>query len=202
MLERREPKPKSVFKQAQKVTFVRPSLSRKTALQELAELFLLVLAVYCLANLLTVRFVVDGPSMNPTLAREQFLLVSPMNYILGQAERGDIMVFRLPQDQSRDFIKRVIGLPHEAVEIRDTLIYINGQRLDEPYLIENCEPEKCSDGFWQLGADEYFLLGDNRNQSYDSRSFGAIPRSLIVGEAVLRYWPLNEFAWIEKIGVE
>jgi signal peptidase I len=191
-----------VFKQAQKTTFVRPSLSRKTALQELAELLLLVLAVYCLANLLTVRFVVDGPSMNPTLAREQFLLVSPMNYIVGQAERGDIMVFRLPQDQSRDFIKRVIGLPHEAIEIRDTLVYINGQRLDEPYLIEACEPEKCSDGFWQLGADEYFLLGDNRNQSYDSRSFGAIPRSLIVGEAVLRYWPLNEFAWIEKIGVE
>ena len=191
-----------MFQERQAQSLTRPILSRKPASQELAELLLLVLAVYALANLLTVRFVVDGPSMNPTFATGQFLLVSPMNYIAGQPERGDIMVFHLPQDQSRDFIKRVIGLPHEAVEIRDTLVYIDGQLLAEPYLVETCAPEQCSDGFWQLGANEYFLLGDNRNQSYDSRSFGAIPRSLIIGEAIFRYWPLNDFAWIESIGIE
>lgn len=191
-----------MFNRSHKRALIRPILSRKSTWQELAELLILSLAVYSLANLLTVRFVVDGPSMNPTFATGQFLLVSPMNYILGQPERGDIMVFHLPQDRSRDFIKRLIGLPQDAIEIRDTLVYVNGQPLAEPYLIEACEPQHCSDGFWQLSANEYFLLGDNRNQSYDSRSFGAIPRELIIGEAVLRYWPINEFAWIEQIGIE
>jgi signal peptidase I len=191
-----------VFSRTQNHALIRPTLSRKSSLQALAGLLILALAVYCLANLLTMRFVVDGPSMNPTLATGQFLLVSPLNYVLGQAERGDIMVFHLPQDERRDFIKRVVGLPQEAVEIRDMLVYINGQRLVEPYLVEACEPQHCSNGFWQLGENEYFLLGDNRNQSYDSRSFGAISRELIIGEAVLRYWPFNEFAWIEQIGIE
>ena len=191
-----------MFNRTHKRALIRPILSRKSSWQELVELLVLALAVYCLANLLTARFVVDGPSMNPTFATGQFLLVSPLNYILGQPERGDIMVFHLPQDRSRDFIKRVIGLPHDAIEIRHTLVYINGQLLAEPYLIEACELEFCSDGFWQLGENEYFLLGDNRNQSYDSRSFGAIPQELIVGEALLRYWPINELAWIEKIGLE
>jgi signal peptidase I len=191
-----------VFNRTHKRALIRPILSRKSSLQDLAELLIVALAVYCLANLLTVRFVIDGPSMNPTFVAGQFLLVSPMNYILGQPERGDIMVFHLPQDQRHDFVKRVIALPHESIEIRETLIYINGQRLDEPYLSETCEPEHCSNGFWQLGENEYFLLGDNRNQSYDSRSFGAISHKLIIGEAVLRYWPLTELAWIEQIGVE
>lgn len=180
----------------------RPKLNRKSSNQESAELLFLLLAVYCLGNLLSLRFAVDGASMNPTFSTGQFLLVSRMNYILGQPERGDIMIFHLPQDPSRDFIKRVIALPHEAIEIRDTLIYINGHLLEEPYLVEACLPEHCSDGFWQLGADEYFLLGDNRNQSYDSRSFGAISRELILGEALVRYWPLTELAWIEQTGVE
>lgn len=180
----------------------RPKLRRKSSLQESAEHLFLLLALYCLGNLLTLRFVVDGASMNPNFRSGQFLLVSRIHYLLGQPERGDIVVFHLPQDPDRDFIKRVIALPHEAIEIRDTQIYINGHLLEEPYLLEACTPQHCSNGFWQLGEDEYFLLGDNRNQSYDSRSFGAVSRKLILGEALLTYWPLTELAWIEHIGAE
>lgn len=158
--------------------------------------------MYTLTNSLTLRFVVDGASMYPQFSSGQFLLVWRSNVAFSEIERGDILVFQLPHDPSRDFLKRVIGLPHEAVEIRASQIYINGQILAEPYIAEACEALHCSDAFWQLGADEYFLLGDNRNHSYDSRSFGAISSDLILGEALIRYWPLHELAWIEKIGLE
>jgi signal peptidase I len=191
-----------VFKSNLKPPQFRPKLNRKSSLQESAELLFMLLAFYCLGNLLSLRFVVDGVSMNPTFQSGQFLLVSRIHYMLGQPQRGDIVVFHLPQDSSRDFIKRVIALPHEAIEIRDTQIYINGTLLVEPYLAGACTPEHCSDGFWQLGANEYFLLGDNRNQSYDSRFFGAVSRQLILGEALLSYWPLTELAWIENTGAK
>jgi len=160
---------------------------------------LVVLAVLLvLANLMSMRFVVEGRSMSPTLEDGQFLLISRMDYWFNEPLRGDIAVFHL---NDTDLIKRIIGLPYETVEFRQGQVYINGAMLDEPYLPETCSIRHCPDSFWQLGADEYFVLGDNRNHSRDSRFFGAITRQNVIGKAILRYWPPQDYAWIQQIGM-
>lgn len=174
----------------------RPILQSQPIWYELSAYGFILLAFYTLMNLTTVRFVVDGVSMEPTLQVGQLLVVSRMDYTFGEPERGDIVVLHVP-NSPQDFIKRIIGLPEETIEFRDTQVYINGIVLDEAYLNEPCLIENCSDGFWQLGADEYFVMGDNRNHSADSRFFGPIPIGNIVGQAALRYYPLSEFTRIQ-----
>jgi signal peptidase I len=98
-------------------------------------------------------------------------------------------------DECADLIKRVIGLPGETVELREGRIYINGSKIEEPYITSFCETG-CGDKSWTLKSDEYFVLGDNRNNSMDSHSFGPINRHLIVGQAWIRYWPLKDAGMI------
>ncbi|RMG71896.1 MAG: signal peptidase I [Chloroflexi bacterium] len=177
---------------------MRPNLQRLKALKEFLDILLWVGAIYALVNLATVRFVVQGASMEPTFQNDQLLIVSRLNYVFGNPQRGDIIVFHFPGDTTQDYIKRVIGLPGETVEIRDTHVYINGEQLIEPYINEPCDPYHCPDRSWMLGDDEYFVMGDNRNHSSDSRSdtVGLISRQYIVGEVLLRYWPLSDFRLI------
>jgi signal peptidase I len=165
------------------------------------ERVVVLIALYTLINLATVRFVVEGLSMQPYFESGQFLIISRAHYNLGEPQRGDIIVFHLPLNKERDFIKRIIGLPSEAIEIRDTQIYVDGKLLIEPYLNEPCIAENCSDGFWQLAAGQYFVMGDNRNYSSDSRTFGAISREFIVGNVMIRYWPVSDLTWIHQIGL-
>ncbi len=160
-----------------------------TSLREIGETIILVVMLYALVNLATARFVVDGPSMQPTFYTGQFLIVSRVNYLLGEPERGQIVVFEYPENPEEDYIKRVIGLPGDTIEIRDTQVYVNGDLLDEPYINEPCDAGHCPNRLWELGADQYFVMGDNRNHSSDSRSFGPVPRENLVGEALVRYWP-------------
>ncbi len=133
---------------------------------------------------------VEGYSMEPTLSGRQRLIIEKVSYKLHTPERGDIIVIKVPQS-SELFIKRIIGLPGETFEIREGIVYINGQPLSEPYV--NGVPR----GNYPLLTipDGYiFVMGDNRNNSIDSRSFGPIPIKNIVGHAWMRYWPPNEFA--------
>lgn len=173
------------------------SVMLRTALKYAA----LVVGVYVLINLTTLSFVVDGSSMEPAFETGQLLLVSRIHYLLGQPNRSDSVVFYLSTDPRRDYIKRVIGLPGETVELRDSLVYIDGEQLDEPYVAEACLPALCRNSIWQLGPDEYFLMGDNRNHSSDSRAFGPVPRSSIVGEVLVRYWPVAGIGWINQMGL-
>lgn len=167
-----------------------PQVTRGNSfLREVVETLLLVLAIYTLVNLSTARFVVEGSSMEPNFHTDEFIIVSRLAYIIGEPERGDVIVFHYDETRQRDFIKRVIGLPGEVVELREGRVYINGELLEEPYVREYCRVTFCPNRSWPLGDDEYFVLGDNRNSSQDSHDFGPIKRHQIIGRAWVRYWP-------------
>ena len=144
--------------------------------------------------------VVEGLSMEPNLHNDQRVLVIKASYWFGDPQRGDVIIFDHPEDPSRTLIKRVIALPGEEVEIKDGQVYItdiNGYTflLDEPYINE--EPNKPY-GPQVVTEDEYFVLGDNRNHSTDSRSWGMLPDDNVIGKAWLRYWPLSEWHLISS----
>jgi signal peptidase I len=153
---------------------------------------------YLVISLLTARVVVEGPSMRPTLLSGEWIVVNRLTYKVGAPQRGDVVVFLPPTNaQTDDLIKRVIGLPGETVEIREGSVWINGARLEEIYVSGTTFP----DNSWQLGEDDLFVMGDNRPISLDSRSFGPIHRSQVVGKAWLRYWPPVEWGPLEwRIG--
>lgn len=159
--------------------------SARSFLREMAESLVLVLLLYLVINALTARFFVRGSSMEPSLHNGQYLVVSKMSYRFREPQRGDIVVFTSPNGAGEGYIKRIIGLPGERVEIRDGAVWINGYRLDEPYL----NAAIPYTGSWMLGPDEYFVLGDNRAHSSDSRVWGPLPRKNIIGKAWLCYWP-------------
>ncbi|KAB2852615.1 MAG: signal peptidase I, partial [Anaerolineae bacterium] len=166
----------------------RPKITRRQGvMREITETLLLVIAIYALVNLSTARFVVEGRSMEPNFHSDEFVIVSRLAYIIGEPERGDVIVFHYDVENKRDFIKRIIGLPGEHVQMKNGLVYINGEPIDEPYVQALCRSATCRDREWFLGEDEFFVLGDNRNSSQDSHDFGAIKRSQIVGRAWVRY---------------
>jgi signal peptidase I len=188
------------LQQQQAESFARPSLQYgnfRQTLREIGETVVLIAIIYALVNLACARFVVEGPSMQPNFHTGQFLVVSRVNYLLSDPQRGEVVVFHYPNNPQEDYIKRVIGLPGDTVEIRDTLVYVNGVQLNEPYINEPCQAGSCRDNLWELGADEYFMMGDNRNHSSDSRSFGPVKRQYIVGEALIRYWPPQDWGIIQ-----
>ncbi len=179
----------------------RPVLHRRTFIRETVETLILIAAIYALVNLASVRFIVEGPSMQPTFFTGQVLVVSRVNYLLGNPQRGDIAVFNPPGGAPDDppYIKRVIGLPGETVEIKDTNVFINGVQLQEPYINEVCRPDRCPNRTWELGSNEYFMMGDNRNHSSDSRVFSTmVTRDRIIGEAMIRYWPPENWGFVNQ----
>lgn len=175
-----------------------PRITAKSGiLKEAIETILLVIAIYAIVNLSTARFVVEGRSMEPNFHSDEFIIVSRLAYVIGEPQRGDVIVFHYDEATGRDFIKRIIGLPGDLVEMQDGLVYINGEPIDEPYVQELCRTVTCREREWQLGENEYFVLGDNRNASQDSHDFGPIKREQIVGKAWVRYWPPSSWALID-----
>lgn len=171
-------------------------------LREVVETVVLVAAIYALVNLLTARFIVEGPSMQPNFYTGQFVIVSRLNYMLSEPQRSDIIVFHYPGNPEEDYIKRVIGIPGDTIEIRDQQVYVNGVLIDEPYINEPCNRASCPDRVYPtLGANEYFVMGDNRNHSSDSRRFGAVGREYIVGAALFRYWPPQDWGLVNRVAV-
>ncbi len=166
----------------------KPSFWRSlgSALRELIETLLLTLVIFLLIRFAVQNFRVEGFSMEPNFHDGQFLLVSKLGYMFSPPERGDVIVFRFPNNPERDFIKRVIGLPGDRVEIVNGRVLINGHPLLETYPLN---PGSYTYGPVTLGADEYFVLGDNRNNSSDSHSWGMLPTKNIIGKAWVTYWP-------------
>lgn len=164
----------------------------RSLVREIIETILLTVIIYVGVNLATGRFKVEGSSMEPSFHPEQYVLVDKVSYRLGPPQRGDVVVFQYPQATERDFIKRIIGLPGETVDIRGGLVYINGQPLEEPYI--SAPPGYA--GAWTLTAEQYFVLGDNRNSSSDSHSWGPLEKHYLIGRAVLVYWPPQQWGLV------
>ncbi len=177
----------------------RPGLHQHSGPRELAELVPLFVLIFVLVNLASARFVVEGDSMQPNFHSNQFILVSRVNYLIASPQRGDIVVFHYPLNPANDYIKRVIGLPNQTVEIRATQVYVDGVKLDEPYINEPCTPGSCPNKTWQLGPGQIFVMGDNRNHSQDSRVFGPVEMKFVIGEALLRYWPPSDWSSVIKL---
>jgi signal peptidase I len=179
----------------------RPRLHGYSPLREIIGTLIFCVAVFTLLRLAMPGSVVQGRSMQPSFSDGQRILISRIDYLFGQPQRGDIIVFNSPRPLSPNeppLIKRVIGLPGDVVEVIDTMLYINGELLDEPYINEPCNPSWCRDNRWELGTDEYFVMGDNRNNSNDSRRFGPVRRGNIIGEALFRFWPPQSFGTVQR----
>ncbi|GAB4233907.1 MAG: signal peptidase I [Acidobacteriota bacterium] len=139
---------------------------------------------------------VEGTSMEPRLHDQERIFVNKFVYHIGEIQRGDIVVFWYPRDPDKSFIKRVIGLPGEEIVIRSGIVYVDGAPLEEPYV----PPQFFDHGSFGpvvVPEDCYFVLGDHRNSSNDSRAWGCVPRQNIFGKAVFRYWPLTKLGVIE-----
>lgn len=160
------------------------SKSKKIAVRDILETLLLTLLVFWVVQAGTGRFRIEGHSMDPTLHEGQYLLINKFIYRLEEPQRGDIIVLHFPGDRRRDFIKRVIGLPGDRVEIKDQEVIVNGTVLEEPY----AQGETIPDGRWRVPEGHYFVLGDNRDRSSDSRVWSYLPRQDIVGKAWFIYW--------------
>jgi len=169
-------------------------------LRELAEVIVLAVILYFGISFAVQAVHVEGLSMWATLDDNDYLIANKIDYRLHAPQRGDIIILRPPTDNSKDFIKRVIALPGERLLIRDGIVYINGHKLDEPYLPEQWTvftnwPANNPNG-QLMGPNEYFVMGDNRNRSQDSRTFGPITRDRVDGRAWFRIWPLAYFGGI------
>ncbi len=191
--------------------------------REVIETLLLALLIFVAVRAVVLNFRVDGHSMDNSLDNNEMLLVNrnayfsfdkdkwfgwipgvdtedgDISYLFGTPERGDIVVLNPPADKvstDKPYIKRVIGIPGDTIEIHDQGVYINGTRLDEPYIDgrpTNCDldqGEVC--GPLEVPADSVFVMGDNRTNSSDSRVFGLVPIDNIIGKAWVTYWPVND----------
>lgn len=141
-------------------------------------------------------FIVSGASMDPTFATWHYLIIDQLSYRLHDPQRGDVITFRFPQDPSRFFIKRIIGLPGETVTLDGYTVTItntehpNGFILNEPYIAD--KNQKRTNMVITLGSDEYFVMGDNRLESADSRYWGPLEQNRIIGRAFVRLFPLDQ----------
>ena len=135
---------------------------------------------------------VEGTSMAPLISDQERIFINKFVYRFEPIDRGDVVVFWYPLDRSKSFIKRVVGLPGEMVEIRKGMVYVNGVSLAEPYVPPQYE-DLTDFGPVRVPSDSYFVMGDHRISSNDSRVFGSVPNHYIYGRAVFAYWPVDHF---------
>lgn len=190
--------------------------------REFLEAVLLALVVFLFIQTSVQNFKVEGSSMRPTLEGGQYLLVNKLVYFkidqerlsriipfwrvdasresfaLHPPERGEVIVFQFPdpnpENRRRDFVKRVIGIPGDRVEIREGTVYLNGAALAEPYITVQ---DTTNMRQRHMGDKEYFVLGDNRRGSNDSRSWGPVPEENILGKVWVVYWPVSSWSWLQ-----
>ncbi|OGC87046.1 signal peptidase I [Candidatus Adlerbacteria bacterium RIFCSPLOWO2_01_FULL_54_21b] len=182
-----------------------PEAHRENFFIELLKFVLVAAAIVVPVRLFVAQpFIVSGASMDPTFNNGQYLIIDELSYRLHEPERGDVVIFRYPRGPKEFFIKRIVGLPGETVAIRNGVVYVaknqgSGSagiigndaftKLDEPYVVNR---GNGADATHPVGQNEYFVMGDNRPESSDSRIWGMLPRANIIGYAYLRLLPLHK----------
>jgi signal peptidase I len=164
-------------------------------LVDILETLVLSVVLFVSINMISARIRVDGASMEPTLVSGEYVIVNRVSYRLGSPHRGDIIVFHFPRDPKEEYIKRLIGLPGDEIEVKNNWVYVNGQLLDESYL----KVTTNYIGTWRVPEGQLFVLGDNRNNSSDSHDWGTVPMDYVVGKAVLVYWPPPSWGLIDHV---
>jgi signal peptidase I len=178
----------------------------KTALSSLYEIIktvtFVLLTAFLIRYFLIQPFVVEGQSMEPNFHNNEYLIIDKLSYKFHEPNRGDIIIFQAPNAPQYDYIKRVIGRPGETIKIANNKIYINNQPIDETYLqpnertLINQDPKMTMER--TLGPNEFFVLGDNRQHSSDSREFGILDKSKILGRVWVTVYPWDDFSLIHN----
>lgn len=165
-------------------------MKRSHLAREIVETIALTILIFLAIRFTVQNYQISGPSMQNTLHTGQFVLVNKVAYLFRAPERGDVVVFHEPDQPDRDLIKRVIGLPGDTIKLDGTNVWVNGTELNEPYITrrDNFIAETVT-----VPPNDFFVMGDNRPVSEDSRVFGFVPKDYIVGKAILVYWPLNQW---------
>lgn len=163
-------------------------------LREVIETIVLTVLMFVIINLAVQNYDVDGPSMEPTLHNGERIMVDKVSYRFHAPQRGDIIVFIAPPNPQEDFVKRIIGVPGDEITVNNTTVTVDGVTLNEPYVAATRQgnPNLIKTNHYILPANRYFVMGDDRINSSDSRSWGLVPRANIIGRAALIYWPLGE----------
>ena len=166
-----------------------------TASDWLVSIIVAVALAFCIRTFLVEPYMVEGSSMYPTLKNHERLIVDKLSYFVTNPKRGEIVVFRFPKDESRDFIKRVIAVGGDTIEMKNGQVFVNGQALKEDYIYKNDPKGKNISSYRKTIVPEgtIFVLGDNRNNSEDSRfaDVGFVPHKLVKGRALVCSWPLG-----------
>ncbi len=168
-------------------------MKRSHLAREIVETIALTVIIFLVIRFAIQSYRVQGPSMQPGLVTDEYVLVNKVAYLFHAPERGDVIVFHYPLDTSVDFIKRVIGLPGDTIVVTGTTVTVDGTKLKEPYISQPANP---SGQKWTVPPNDYFVMGDNRPVSDDSRNWGFVPNYDIVGKAVMLYWPFNKWELI------
>ena len=161
-------------------------------LEILETLVIVLVSIYFVYSFIAQPFLVQGASMEPNFESGDYLLVDEVTYRFREPERGEVVVFRNPANENEFYIKRVVGLPGETVIIQDGQVTIDGEPIKEGYLSEGQNLK--GEYIFKLAEGEHFVMGDNRAQSFDSRSWGPLDEDLIIGIVRLRFWPPTTFA--------
>lgn len=169
-------------------TLAQPSETGNVSVwRDLLESVVLAVILAAILRLFIIQpFYIPSPSMEPTLLPNDRIIVNMLLYRFSPPKRGDVIVFRYPPDPSRDFVKRIVALGGETVEVRQGYLLVNGRRIEEPYLPHETMKDYKS---YTVPQNTYFVMGDNRSNSDDSRFWGTVPRQNIVGKVFLIYWP-------------
>jgi signal peptidase I len=168
---------------------------RNRLIREIAETAVLTLLMFLVIRFAVQNFNVDGTSMEPNLHNTELILVDKWTYMFHSPARGDVIVFKAPPEPTDDYVKRVIGLPGDVVTVRGTTIIVDGVTLNETYIApqnQGVPPGALTITNEVVPANEYFVLGDNRAVSSDSRFWGFVPKANIIGRAAFVYWPLGQ----------
>jgi len=161
--------------------------------REIVETLALTLIIFLVIHFTIQNYQVDGSSMESSLHNNEYVLVNKQAYLFQPPARGDVIVFYWPVDTTKDLIKRVIGLPGDTIVTTSSTVQVDGVVLHEPYVKV---PFNLEGRQWVVPRNNYFVMGDNRQFSDDSRDWGFVPKSYIIGKAVMIYWPLGNWQFI------